>query len=136
MCEVSQSLIMKCDLPFTCQDVFDGYIGQEHESRDCTCLHHLSHFPFRMCVWGSLMCESLICVHVSGRRARWLMPPQTWTTRKPSASSTTTTDRLARGSGRRSVPAPSCSSAPASRPWQVRGHNTHSVSHGQRHLHQ
>lgn len=63
-----------------------------------------------------------VSVCVAGRRARWLMPPQTWTTRKPSASSTTTTDQAALGSGRQSVPAPNCSSAHVSRPWQVRGH--------------
>lgn len=50
VCEVSQSLIMKCDLPFTCQDVFDDYIGQEHESSDCACLLHLSRFPMHICV--------------------------------------------------------------------------------------
>lgn len=59
--------------------------------------------------------------NVPGCWARWLMPPRTWTTRKPSANWTTTTDRSAQGSGRQSAPVRSCSSAPASRPWQVRG---------------
>lgn len=70
----------------------------------------------------------------AGRRARWLMPLQTWTTRKPSASLTTTTDQSALASGRQSVPAPNCSSAPASRPWQVRGHKQISA-HAYSHLH-
>lgn len=69
-----------------------------------------------------------MCVCVAGRRARWLMPPLTWTTWKPSANSTTTTDKAARDSGRRSAPAQSCSSAPASEPWQVRGH-AHPYTH-------
>ncbi len=29
-CEVSQSLIMKCEQLFASGDVFDGYTGQEH----------------------------------------------------------------------------------------------------------
>lgn len=70
----------------------------------------------------------------AGRQARWLMPLQTWTTRKPSASLTTTTDQSALASGRQSVPAPNCSSAPASRPWQVRGHKQISA-HAYSHLH-
>lgn len=66
---------MKCDLPFTCQDVFDDYIGQEHESSDCTCLHHLSRFPLHMCVClhtcacvmslHTCACLSLLCESLS-----------------------------------------------------------------------
>lgn len=79
-----------------------------------------------ICAYWSLWCEwkdiwlICVCVCVAGCWARWLMPPQTWTTRKPSASSTTTTDQLAQGSGRQSVPVLSCLNAPESRPWQVR----------------
>lgn len=39
-CEVSKSLIMKCEQPFTCGDVFDGYIGQEHSNGTCPPHHH------------------------------------------------------------------------------------------------
>lgn len=76
----------------------------------------LKHFPLRQIQYIVFYMRVVV-----GCWARWLMPPRIWTTPKPSANWTTTTDRLARGSGRQRWPAPSCLSAPASRPWQVRG---------------
>lgn len=180
VCEVSQSLIMKCELPapitflpplacmnlnvftYMCMCVFclhtcvfihscilflfcviPNYWPVQHWDFISSLFKHLPvQYNVTCCLCGlifsthmhllytfvtvSHQCISVyvtwICVCAVGCRARWLMPPQTWTTRKPSASSTTIIDQAAQDSGRRSVPAPSCLSAPASRPWQVRGH--------------
>lgn len=77
----------------------------------CACVYHVDTL---VCVCGKTPHIILLCV-LQACWARWLMPPQTWTTLKPSANWTTTTDQLAQGSGRPSALVRSCLNAPESR---------------------
>lgn len=69
MCKVSQSLIIKCEPPFACGDLFN-HACMGHKRNDSTCPHHLPHMSFPheclcmcgICVYHGYTPRSFICV--------------------------------------------------------------------------